>query len=151
MVDLNQHQIEEFPAYNEKDVESEEKWVDYERRYRSQWETGPVMHRAETDRNITPTTAQMTQGTGATGALTAAQGSVEPASSQPAGTRAERIVPPTADDVTISSGAAGLGARWDRFQTRLRRRRKEITMNCTTCSVGPASERESADRERKAI
>jgi PRC-barrel domain len=151
MVDLNQHQIEAFPAYNEKDVESEEKWVDYERRYRSKWETGPVMHRAETDRNITPTTAQMTEGTGATGTLTGSPGSIAPASSQPAGTRAERIVPPTADDVTISSGAAGIGARWDTFQSRLRQRRKEITMSCTTCSVGPASERQSADRERKAI
>ena len=151
MIDLNQHQIEQFPPYNEKDLESEDRWADYERKYRSKWETGPVMHRAETDRNITPTTAQMTQGTGATGPLTGSQQSVTPASSQPSGTRAQRIVPPTSDDVTISSSAAGIGARWDTFQSRLRQRRKEITMSCTTCSVGPASERESADRERKAI
>jgi PRC-barrel domain len=150
-VDLNQHQIEQFPPYNEKDVESEERWADYERKYRSKWETGPVMHRAETDRNITPTTAQMTQGTGATGPLTGSQGSHTPTGSQSSGSRAERIVPPTSDDVTISSSAAGIGGRWDTFQSRLRQRRKEITMSCTTCSVGPAAERESADRERKAI
>jgi PRC-barrel domain len=153
LVDLNQQQIEQLPPYNEKDVESEDKWADYERKYRSKWEMGPVMHRAESDRNITPTTAQMTQGSGATGPLTGSQESLSPASSGSSGTRAERIIPPTSNQVTISSSAAGIGGRWDTFQNRLRQRRKEITMSCTTCSVGPASDRasESADRERKAI
>ena len=41
--------------------------ADYEPCYRSKWVGGPVVHREATDRNITPTTAQMTQGTGATG------------------------------------------------------------------------------------
>jgi sporulation protein YlmC with PRC-barrel domain len=68
-VDLSKQQIESFPPYNESDVKDEDKWADYENKYRSKWETGPVMHRAETDRNITPTTAQMTQGTGATGPM----------------------------------------------------------------------------------
>jgi hypothetical protein len=68
-VDLSKEQIESFPPYDESDVKDEDKWVDYENKYRSKWETGPVMHRAETDRNITPTTAQMTQGTGATGPM----------------------------------------------------------------------------------
>src|SRR5690348_8460177 len=71
VADLSKEQIESFPPYNEKDVDDEKRWKDYENRYRSKWETGPVMHRAETDRNITPTTAQMTQGTGATGPLNA--------------------------------------------------------------------------------
>ncbi len=65
-VDLTKQQIESFPPYEESDLKDEERWTDYERRYRSKWEAGPVMHRAETDRNVTPTTAQMTQGTGAT-------------------------------------------------------------------------------------
>jgi PRC-barrel domain len=68
MVSLHKQQIENFPAYNEQDVESQDKWKDYERRYRSKWTNNPVMHRAETDRNVTPPTAQMTQGRGATGA-----------------------------------------------------------------------------------
>ena len=68
-VDLTKEQIESFPPYEESDVNDEDRWTDYERRYRSKWETSPVMHRAETDRNITPTTAQMTQGTGATGPM----------------------------------------------------------------------------------
>ena len=60
-VDLSKEQIETFPPYNESDVESEEKWGEYENRYRSKWEEGPVMHRAGTDRNITPTTKQQIQ------------------------------------------------------------------------------------------
>ncbi len=55
-VHLTREQIELFPPYNESDVESDDKWNDYEGRYRSQWEQKPVMHRATTDRNITPTT-----------------------------------------------------------------------------------------------
>jgi sporulation protein YlmC with PRC-barrel domain len=145
-IDLTKEQIEQFPPFNERDVESEEKWNDYERRYRSKWETGPVMHRAETDRNITPTTAQMTQGTGATGPATGGT-SFGGAS---AGTRAERIIPPTANDVTISSSAAGLGARWDTFQSHLRQRRKQAVLSCKTCMAGPSRSFESTDQERKA-
>ena len=57
-VDLSKAQIESFPPYNEADIESDEKWADYDGRYRSQWEANPVMHRVATDRNITPTTKQ---------------------------------------------------------------------------------------------
>ena len=34
-VDLTQDQIESLPPYNESDLESEEKWADYNGRYRS--------------------------------------------------------------------------------------------------------------------
>jgi len=58
-VGLTKEQIESLPPYNESDLESEQGWSEYEKRYRSKWETGPVMHRLGTDRNITPTTKQM--------------------------------------------------------------------------------------------
>ena len=58
-VHLTREQIESFPPYNESDIESDEKWNDYEGRYRSKWSDGPVMHREGTDRNITPTTSQI--------------------------------------------------------------------------------------------
>src|SRR6266436_3269005 len=54
IVDLTKKQVEDFPPYQETDLESDEQWVDYEGRYRSLWEGGPVMHREGTDRNITP-------------------------------------------------------------------------------------------------
>ncbi len=34
-VELTRNQIESFPPYNEWDVESDEKWADYDGRYRS--------------------------------------------------------------------------------------------------------------------
>jgi sporulation protein YlmC with PRC-barrel domain len=57
-VGLTKEQIESFPPYNESDLESEQGWSDYEKGYRSKWQSGPVMHRMGTDRNITPTTKQ---------------------------------------------------------------------------------------------
>lgn len=57
-IDLSQDQIGSLPPYNESDLKSDEKWADYDGRYRSQWKTSPIMHRVATDRNITPTTQQ---------------------------------------------------------------------------------------------
>jgi sporulation protein YlmC with PRC-barrel domain len=57
-VSLTKNQIESFPPYDESVLDSDRKWADYEGRYRSKWVADPVMHRAETDRNITPTTQQ---------------------------------------------------------------------------------------------
>ena len=56
---LDQRQVESFPPYNESDLDSESKWAGYEGRYRSNWVSDPVMHRAETDRNITPASRQI--------------------------------------------------------------------------------------------
>src|SRR5215475_12675324 len=53
-VSLTKQQIENFPPYNESDLESESKWNSYEGKYLAKWVAHPVMHRAETDRNITP-------------------------------------------------------------------------------------------------
>lgn len=133
-VDLTKEQIESFPPYNSDDVNSDERWADYENRYRSKWETGPVMHRAETDRNITPTTQQMTQGTGSTGPMNWERGT-EPLRADEVSDREEinerardlstRIVPPGADVVEIDNTATGIGARWLNFEARLRDRRKQ--------------------------
>jgi hypothetical protein len=56
--DLTKERVESFPPYNESDLDSEKTWTGYEGRYRSEWVAKPVMHRAETDRNLTPTTQQ---------------------------------------------------------------------------------------------
>lgn len=165
-VELSRQQVESFPPYNEKEVESREKWNDYENRYRSKWEAKPVMHRVETDRNITPTTQQMTQGSGATGPRTgtpeaagySSRGRSSADATRRSGMGSERIRSesinvsnPASDDVTISNSAAGIGARWDTFQSRLRQRRREVISSCTTCTVGPMSERDESGTERKAV
>lgn len=162
-VDLTKEQVEGFPPYNESDLESEAQWSDYEGKYRSKWEESPVMHRAETDRNITPTTQQMLGNASSERAAHAAAGEdtgeITTGSFTP-GTRDNSLTDRTrnveagtdafttggfaasTDSVEISQSASGIGARWDTFQNRLRERRKEV--------ISTGATPESADRYRKA-
>jgi len=171
---LTKQQIESFPPYEESDLDSDSKWADYEERYRSKWEIAPVMHRAETDRNITPTTAQMPGNSPSEVAANQAHGWASGTESAPfdeeferpavdqdfdtaeieaASVSTDRIVPAGTDSVVISSSAAGIGGRWDTFQSRLRERRKEAVTGCKTCTGESAMKRgsESVDTLRKAV
>jgi sporulation protein YlmC with PRC-barrel domain len=131
-VDLTKAQIESFPAYNDTDLESDEQWADYEGRYRSQWEADPVMHRKETDRNITPTTQQMPGNSPSAHAAGApeAQNSATSDSADVADIEDTEMIPAgyaaSTDTVVIDTSANGIGPRWDTFQDRLRERRKEV-------------------------
>lgn len=162
--DLNKEQIESFPPYNESDLESEDKWTDYENRFRAKWVTDPVQHRAETDRNVTPTTYQTTGNLNSERAEAAVHGTPQPRTPQSAmgatrsdldaaRTPTERVVPAGTDSVVIASSANGIGGRWDTFQSRLRERRQEIVSHCQTCSDLTATKRgsESATTLRKAV
>lgn len=170
-VDLTKQQVEGFPPYNETDLESEAQWSDYEGRYRSKWEAGPVMHRAGTDRNITPTTQQMlgnasseraadaareAAGQEETGEITTgrfAPGVTPQVTGNSSSQRAADVAAAdtgasirgfaaSTDSVAISHSANGIGPRWDTFQNRLRERRKEV--------ITTGSTPESADKYRKA-
>ena len=136
-VDLNKQQVESFPPYNELDLESDEQWADYEGRYRAKWEANPVMHRTETDRNITPTTQQMPGNSAANRAADFAA-----ADNTDTGALTEGGFAASTDSVVISQSAVGIGPRWDRFQERLRERRKQV--------ITKGSTEESADKYRKA-
>jgi hypothetical protein len=140
-VDLTKQQIEGFPPYNESDLESEAQWTDYEGRYRSKWDNGPVMHREGTDRNITPTTQQMTGNLSSERAADAASGGgtfvrrevTTPIQETASGEGIEDTgafetggFAASTDSVEISQSANGIGPRWDTFQDRLRERRKEV-------------------------
>jgi hypothetical protein len=145
-VSLTKEQIESFPPYNERDLESDEQWSDYEGRYRAQWKADPVMHRSETDRNITPTTQQME------GNLNSelASGSGDAARRKLANTAAPREEPVEIEDtefiepgfaagtitVEIDNSAVGIGGRWDTFQDRLRERRKDVIRTGSTLETG---------------
>jgi len=142
-VDLSKKQIESFPEYKEEDVESEEKWRDYGKRFQSAWTNGVIQHRKGTDHNITPTPDEMPEQPGSIGS----QISVEENRRL-----SQRIIPPTADEVTIDNGAIGMGDWWLTFESRLRQRRRDITAGCENCGVGPVSDsEESAADERKAV
>ena len=116
-VDLTKAQVENFPAYKDTDLESDEQWADYEGRYRSKWEASPVMHRTGTDRNVTPTTPQMPGSTAVGDEVTA---EIEDTDFIKPGFAAGTST------VEISNSAVGIGGRWDTFQDRLRERRKEV-------------------------
>ncbi|PYX51219.1 MAG: hypothetical protein DMG79_03630 [Acidobacteria bacterium] len=160
---LDKRQIESFPPYNESDLNSDSKWADYEGRYKSKWVADPVMHRAETDRNVTPT-AQQASGNYASERAAGVEHGYAPATRMPVSTGSrrdaeaasmttERAVPAGTDSVVINSSAAGIGGRWDTFQSRLRERRKEAVAHCSTCSGESATKRgsESAETLRKAV
>ncbi len=160
---LDKRQIEGFPPYNEPDLESEGKWAGYEGRYRSKWVADPVLHRAETDRNITPTAQQTSGNLASERAAGQAHGQTSfnrPVSTGPsradldsAASTSDRAIPPGTDSVVISNSAVGIGGRWDTFQSRLRERRKEAVTGCSTCSGETAVKRgsESVDTLRKAV
>ena len=162
-VDLAKQQVEGFPPYKESDVQSEKNWSDYEGRYRSSWQAGPVMHREGTDRNITPTTQQMPGNSPSERAAEGTSGAVQGTSGWAAGSEGsavdsggsttERVVPAGTDSVVISNSAVGIGGRWDTFQSRLRERRKEAVAGCKTCSGESAAKRgsESTGTLRKAV
>jgi hypothetical protein len=96
-----------------------------------------VMHRAETDRNITPTTQQMPGNSAANRAADFAA-----ADTTDTGAFTEGGFAASTDSVVISQSAVGIGPRWDRFQDRLRERRKQV--------ITKGSTEESADKYRKA-
>ena len=165
---LTKQQIENLPPYSESDLQSENKWSDYEGRYRSKWVSDPVMHRAETDRNVTPTTYQTTGNPDSERAAAARRHELSqapkmaPASTSrsdreadwsAASASTERAVPAGADAVVISNSAVGIGGRWDTFQSRLRERRKEAVAQCQTCAGESSLHRQSEDAGtlRKAV
>ena len=96
-----------------------------------------MMHRAETDRNITPTTQQMPGNSAANRAADLAA-----ADNTDTGALTEGGFAASTDSVVISQSAVGIGPRWDRFQDRLRERRKQV--------IAKGSTEESADKYRKA-
>lgn len=137
-------EIEKLPRYNEADLEAGHMWEDYERRYKTAWHDGPVQHRKGSDHDITPTPEEMPEEPGSIGSQLTEAEQAELSS---------RIIPAGADEVTIQNSGAGIGSRWLTFEARLRQHRRDITRACTTCSIGPVSDRstESAADEEKAI
>jgi sporulation protein YlmC with PRC-barrel domain len=160
---LTKQQIERFPPYDESDLESDSGWSGYERKYHAKWVADPVMHRAETDRNVTPTTKQTTgnlQSERASAAHNQVARRMQPASTSSheadwdaASRSTGRVIPAGTDTVVISRNAEGIGGRWDTFQSHLREHRKEAVASCRTCSGESAVQRgsESTENLRKAV
>ncbi len=117
LVDLTKEQIESFPPYDGHALTSEEKWADYERRYRSKWVDGPVMHREGTDRNVTPTAKQQAG---------AGSDAVAASDADTAELDAETEMTPFHKDATMEVTPSGPSLRWSAFEDSLRQRREEV-------------------------
>jgi len=148
-VDLSKEQVGSLPPYDESHLESDQQWADYEGRYRSKWDTGPVMHREGTDRNITPTTQQMPGNSSSAHAAGSPSASASASTASGPGTTFQDTgaferggFAASTDTVEISQSANGIGPRWDTFQNRLRERRKEV--------INTGSTQPDADTYRKA-
>ncbi|ABF43658.1 PRC-barrel protein [Candidatus Koribacter versatilis Ellin345] len=64
-VNLTKDQIERFPVYDEKHVDSDRDFRDYESRYRKEWTTdGDVMHKEGSTHILTPEPSEMPPATG---------------------------------------------------------------------------------------
>jgi sporulation protein YlmC with PRC-barrel domain len=113
LVDLTKEEIEHFPPYDGAELTSEETWADYEKRYRANWVEKPVMHRAETDRNITPTTKQQ---------IAAGSGTIPASDAE----TAELDVTPIRTQAQMDISPAGPSLRWTAFEDTLRQRREEV-------------------------
>jgi hypothetical protein len=64
-IDLNKEQVQRFPEYNENVTQDENRWRDYESRYRAKWdETGGVLHKEGSVNIITPEPDEMPAASG---------------------------------------------------------------------------------------
>lgn len=127
LVDLTKEQIESFPPYDEKTLATEEKWADYEKRYRAKWVDKPVMHRQATDRNVTPTTKQQVgAGSGTIAASAADNPEADTAELEAAELDTATEIAPVHDEANMEVSPSGPTLRWTAFEDTLRQRREEV-------------------------
>lgn len=132
-VNLSKREVERFPAYDEKMLESDERWRDYEDRYRAELTTsGDVLHREGSDRTITAPAEQIGGGGGISSRGLAPQRLREgdtvgvTASGKPDVERG--TLHPTATSPQLE-----IGRRWQAFSERVRQSREQIVAECPTC------------------
>lgn len=65
-VSLTKEQIERFPQYDEKALESDDDFRDYEKRYEEAWSDGPILHQEGSTRILTPEPGEMPASLGGT-------------------------------------------------------------------------------------
>jgi sporulation protein YlmC with PRC-barrel domain len=144
IVDVTKQQIKEFPAYDEKHLETEDGWKRFRDAYDKGWHDSPVQHLHGSDRNITPaeTPAQQSSGMPARDReLTAAELYPQPihdkfSSPMPSGGKLTEHPSGTVD--RAENAAFGTdpmsGSRWSAFREHLRRNRVDIQACCPQCA-----------------
>ena len=160
--DLSKEQVETFPPYNEKSLESPEQWGNYVKQYRDEWarydkeydqkfeSQGNVGHREGSDHLVTPTADEMPVSSGGGSASATGTPGYTP------NLTPERIVSPTApprgpgvmlhpQEDTPTSHAVNpwtkrtldtvQSTRWQNFQSSIQRDLPQITRVCGVCGT----------------
>lgn len=152
-VGVTKQQIQSFPPYDEKKLESERDWKAYEDEYKRGWHAGPVQHRHGSDHDITPAPAEMPVSASADREASEieARGNVTPERLESKFPVAEegggkiRMEPTASARVENAAyGTAPLSGRWDRFQESVRENRKDILAQCPSCCGTAPGRREVA-------
>lgn len=142
---LSRERIEQLPAYDEKMLDKEEMWAEYEERHRTSWSESPVLHQEGTSNIITPPANQIPAASDAPTAEMSLRdiGGPDPARFTPARI-ADKFempkMPQTSPKPMESTRTAGplpqadpVTGRLDRFQHSLRSRRDRWAEACPEC------------------
>lgn len=155
-VDLTKEQIEKFPPYDGENLNSEEKWAEFDRRYRANWEEGPAMHRAGTDRNVTPTTQQQVAAGSGTIPGTGRRTKVNSTSSDKDEDESiseldnETEITALHTEPILDVSPNNLTYRWTTFEDILRRRRDEVLQSSIDNAKRAEREQLPPEQRRKA-
>jgi sporulation protein YlmC with PRC-barrel domain len=167
-VPYNKEQIKRLPSFDEKTLEREEDWAEYESKYSLVWEEDPVMHIKGTERVLIPQeTEQSVSGSGVRAKPPASAqrspnlqkeggvvGRYEPRqpSSMPPPARESHDIgtselrSPAGTPVSEASAktTAAVRRRWQNFEEQLRNNREEILERCGVCNPEATKKREVA-------
>jgi len=153
VVGVTKEQIKEFPAYDEKMLDSDEHWKMFQKEYDQGWHDSPVQHHHGSDRDVTPaeTPSAASAGTPARDReLTAAELYPQPihdkfSSPMPSGGKLTEHPSGTVDRAQNAAfGSDPLSSRWSAFQEHLRRNRVDIQASCPQCAPAPEKKRDVA-------
>ena len=154
VIGVTKKQIEAFPPYDEKRLESESDWSRYEDEYKNAWHESPVQHQHGSDRNITPaeTAGQPVRGATMGSDAGVVGGDLEPQrlagkfpSAEPSGQKLTMRPAGTTERAEESAyGTVPLGGRLGSFEEHLRRNRVDIRAKCAQCATAPEKRRDVA-------
>jgi len=161
VVGVTKQQIESFPPYDEKNLESEERWTKYEREFKERWTDSPVLHQKDSDRIITPPEEPVSSGM-ESGSASKGAGSRSGSEDYVADLTPHRIVDkfsdPTPSGAKVTLRPAGtpsraedaaygtrpLSSRWSEFEALLRVNRVDISAKCAQCAPALDEDRDVA-------
>jgi hypothetical protein len=165
---VRKDQVERLPAFDEKTLERNEDWADYERKYNLVWEEDPVMHIKGTERVLIPESetrgpdsrvgtakppapAQRAPNLQKEGGVVGRYEPRQPSTMPPLarethdiGTSELRSPAGTPASQASARTTAAVRQRWQAFEEKLRNNREEILRTCGVCNPESDRKREVA-------